>query len=940
MLCLAFFLSGSAALLFETLWFRQTGLVLGNSVWATSLVLAAFMIGLCAGNGLAGRYGSRVRRPVLAYAGLEVLVGATGLGLVLVLPKLTTVVAPILRPLATHTVALNGARASIALLLMAVPATAMGMTLPLLVRALSAEDRVFGRALGRLYGWNTLGAVTGALAGEWLLVPVMGLRSIGAVAALLNVLAGAVAVLAARHHAIGPAPATLPAGRPGGRALRLLLAAACAGAAFMALEVVWFRFLLLFLYGTSATFAAMLAAVLLGIALGGLCASSWLGSRPKAGQFAAVIAALAGSAVVSTYAYFAEALPAAPGLIVDDRAILRLCLTLMLPVSWLSGVLFVLIGESLKSGTDDEAWATGSLSLANTAGAATGALAGGFCLIPYLGVETSLFALSVVYGGIAVLLLPEARPGLRDGKSLKLALAGAAASYVVLVALFPFGLMRNGYMKRLSARWADLGFGVVAAREGLTESLLYLEEDMWGTPVAHRLVTNGFSMSGTGVLGRRYMRLFADWPRALHPGARRALLISFGVGTTAQALVDTKALETIDVVDISADILDMGRVIFRGRPYPLDDPRVRVHVEDGRFFLATTGERFDVITAEPPPPKNAGITTLYSLEFFSLVRDRLAEGGVATYWLPVYQMTSRESRSIAAGFCGAFPDCSLWTGSGPEWMLVGTRDARGPVDEAAFSRPWTDPATAGPLLDSGIEGPEFLGALFIADAADLRAWVGDAPPLDDDHPGRLSRVHLGIPNDYLDEYAAWMDTRETRRRFETSPLVRRLWPEAVRRRTLAAFDAQGIVNDALWRFYRRSDQGNLQALGAALRGSSLRMPVVWLMASGADEQHAAASAVARGRSEPILDEFQGIDAMAARDYRRAEAFFARAEPFAAHAARLRQWRVLALGLAGDVGGAAALMESASPLLGAAGSEPADWSWLSHRFGRPSPPPPR
>ena len=98
-----------------------------------------------------------------------------------------------------------------------------------------------------------------------------------------------------------------------------------------------------------------------------------------------------------------------------------------------------------------------------------------------------------------------------------------------------------------------------------------------------------------------------------------------------------------------------------------------MHIEDGRQFLLLTTGRYDVITAEPPPPHNAGIVNLYSREYFDLVRERLVDGGVVTYWLPTRDLTSGEAWSITAGFCGAFPDCTLWTGYGLDWMLAGTR---------------------------------------------------------------------------------------------------------------------------------------------------------------------------------------------------------------------------------------------------------------------------
>src|SRR5271170_4523481 len=174
-------LSGTAALLFETLWFRLAGLTFGNSVWASSIVLSSFMCGLGLGNLWAAGKGPRLRSPARVYAALEVIVGLTGFALVLFFPVLTSVLAPLFRH--TGLWGLNLLRLASAFLLLVVPTTAMGATLPVLVTALDRSGRRFGPALSWLYAANTFGAVAGALLGEIVLIPALGLRLTGAVAA-------------------------------------------------------------------------------------------------------------------------------------------------------------------------------------------------------------------------------------------------------------------------------------------------------------------------------------------------------------------------------------------------------------------------------------------------------------------------------------------------------------------------------------------------------------------------------------------------------------------------------------------------------------------------------------------------------------------------------------------------------------------------------------
>ena len=214
-------------------------------------------------------------------------------------------------------------------------------------------------------------------------------------------------------------------------------------------------------------------------------------------------------------------------------------------------------------------------------------------------------------------------------------------------------------------------------------------------------------------------------------------------------------------------------------------------MEDGRFFPLASNRKFDIITAEPPPPKGAGIVNLYSKEYFRLIRNRLAPGGIATYWLPVYQMSNAESKAIMRGFCEVFEDCSLWTGIGLEWMLIGTNGASGPVSDAEFGAQWADPMVGPEMRNLALETPESLAATFLGDARTLRELTAGVPPLEDDHPLRVSsRVPPAVDPFYVD----FMTRTPVEATFESSDLIRRLMPPATRQRTLAAFETQRRID--------------------------------------------------------------------------------------------------------------------------------------------------
>ncbi len=865
-----FFLSGAAALIFEATWFRLAGLALGNTVWAAALVLSGFMGGLALGNALVARHGARIGAPVKLYALLEVVIGLTGFSLIVLLPLLAHWFTPLFQPLLELPWLLNPLRLLIAFALMLVPTTAMGATLPLLVKALSRGNPNFGSVLGHLYGWNTLGAVFGVLAAELVLIRYLGLRGAGLCAAFLNLSAMFVALRVARSGAAAAAersgdhaPAGLGLASLSTEGKRLLCAAALAGAIMLALEVVWFRFLLLFDYGSSLAFAFMLAIVLVGIGGGGLLAARWCRSSVRAHDFLRPLTLLAGVCTVLTYWLFdwvyylaVQAIGEASMLTFVAHSVF-----LMLPVSLISGVLFTLLGRAAKVAIDTETRTAGLLTLANTLGAMLGALFAGFVLLPRAGMEISFFALAVAYGLAAIVI-----PG-RPGTAPRWLRYSAVAAFVLCVCLFPFGYMNRTIFAITDLKYPDAER--VALREGLTETAVYYRYDRFGKPFFYRLATNGFSMSGTKERAQRYMKLYVYWPVALHPNPKSALLISYGVGSTAKALTDTRQLQSIDVVDISRSILDLSAIVFPGpNEHPLHDERVRVHIEDGRFFLQTTDRRFDLIPSEPPPPKIAGVVNLYTREYFELIRARLAEGGMATYWLPVFQLDENDTLSVIKGFCDAFADCSLWAGSGLDWMLIGTRNATGPVSEEHFQRQWKDPVVGPRLRALGLEQPAQLGALFMADAAGLKQLTQDALPLTDNFPGRLSRYEISSsPAEPL--YAAMMDAGRAREAFAHSTFIAGLWPPGLRTASLEFFDYQRMITLRFAPKYRIDKEYVWDELHRTLTQTSLRTLPLWLVRSSQREQDIVSEVGNESALDRDMELTRAHGAIARRDYERA-----------------------------------------------------------------------
>jgi spermidine synthase len=878
----AFFLSGAAGLIFQVVWLYRCGLVFGSSVAAVTVVLSGFMAGLAAGNALAAVYGPRVRRNLRAYALLEAIVAATGLVVTALLPHLSSVLAPLAQAAGESSALLNVARFLLAGLLLIVPATAMGATLPLLVAALCRFGDRFGAALGRLYGWNTLGAVAGVIASEVVLIASVGVSGSARVAAVLNLCAAALVMLVRlepESTADGVVGRRVSADRPlrvrRRKSWPLLGATALSGAVMLGLEVAWFRFLSMYVLVTTLAMSLMLAVVLTGIGAGGLLASAWVRRRADTSADLPVVACLSGLAVVGSYVAFQAVTVGTQ--VGAWPSVLWFACVLTLPASCLSGVLFTLVGQGLHRESDATAASAGWLTLANTAGAIGGPPVVAYLLLPRAGMERTFFVLALAYGMVALLAglgSPRDAPATRTGWAGQGRSSGLVAAAVLLLALaaFPFGTMNSRYFLRAAAAYGDDGSRIVATREGPSETLFVMQQQWLGRPVYSRLVTNGFSMSGTALQGQRYMRAFAYYPMLLHDGPlKRALVVCYGVGVTVGAVTHIPAVEAIDVAEISRDVVAMSDAIYAQDARPLSDPRVRVHIEDGRFFLQTTRERFDLITGEPPPPRTPGTVNIYTRDYFKLVHDRLAEGGMATYWLPVGRPhPGTDVNTIARAFCDVFSDCSIWNATPFDLVLVGSRGATGPRTLEQFSAPWQTPGLEARLREVGFERPEQIGATFLGDAAYLKELTADAPPLTDDFPQRLRPVAgrpslsdpgYGVDPEVTRMYQATLDPTRARAAFVASPLIRRFWPTALVERTLPYFDQQAIVNRVYWEGGRPLKQ--IEELDAVLTNTTLRTLPLWIL--GSDEVKQRIGETGAGTSGAV-EYAHALRALSGRDY--------------------------------------------------------------------------
>jgi spermidine synthase len=845
-LCIVLSFSGTGALIFETLWLRLSGLAFGNSTWAAALILSSFMAGLALGNALAAWSKIARCRPLHLYALLEILVAVFGCTIVFGFPLLGEWMRPIWQMLWNYQPMLLGLRFFVSFLILLLPTTAMGLTLPVLIDDPLLRQTDFRRAIGFLYASNTLGAMSGAVLGEAFLIRAFGLYGTSLAAASAVCVAAAIALLLARRGVVSRPPLGRTGDRPSSRfplhfdasyqpPWRLLLASFGTGCIFLTLEVIWFRFLRLYVASSPTAFAIMLAVVLAGIGFGGLLAGASRCSSARSNQLLPILLLAAAILVLLSYLFF-------PGELISARRgafnlrwwqIAALSLALMFPVAFLSGILFPCIAAEVQATVGDRMNSTGIATLLNTIGAAIGPLVAGFALLPVLGYQWSLLCCAAGYALLSILVTQRTAWSIRGPAGIIVVALWIVA--ILGLVFFPYRRAET-HFEHASRPYETDDQGHVLAHvvkriEGTSDTWQLLRRDLFGEPYYYRLLSDAFSMSATNPRNQRYMRLFAYLPLAFSPGAKDVLLLCYGCGVTADAFTRTSGVERIDVVDISREVFALADS-YSGISYsnPLRDPRMHPIVQDGRFFLQATPLKYDIISGEPPPPKMAGAVNLYTEEFFSLMRSRLKEGGVATFWLPINQLKLEETKAILRAFHNAFPNASVWGSADQDWIMMGINGPGRRVTEDELRRLWNEPATGADLRRIGIEVPQQLGALFLMDGDDIDRITHNIAPLTDVYPKRLTDEPW---NDEANHRFAltYLTAPEAVQRFVHSSLINQIWPETL---TPVAAELESFFTVRQSRYLSESVGSNkLAELDLYLRHSRLRIPVLEVLGSDA-----------------------------------------------------------------------------------------------------------
>ena len=698
------FCSGACALVYQMMWLREFRLIFGSSTPATAAVLAIFMGGLGLG---AAWFGQRVElspNPLRLYGRLELAVAAAA--------AITPWLLVLTRALYVKTggvLALGSGVAAVvhvllAVLVLGIPCTLMGGTLPAAVKWVETEADVQRGAMGALYGGNTLGALTGVVLSTFWLLERLGNRYTLYAAAAVNMVVAAIALAVVRftdhpnrkHHPSevrkAGRVAAVPSRKREAPPWFVYTAAGVTGFVFFLQELVWYRMLAPLMGGSAYTFGMILSLALFGVGVGGFVYRVFVAPRAGAitlrsfGVLCALQACLLAAPYalgdrVAVFAWHANNLRCF-GFGGQVLGWTMIAAVLVLGPALLAGVQFpwlvALLGEGQKEAGHD----VGNAYAANTIGAIAGSLLGGFVLLPALTAPGCwrLTAWLMLALSLTALALMRRQTGYKTW----LGVAGFAALMLGLTTLTmgPTGVWRHtsiGYPRLVTIPGTP---NELQGWENRMRRRVEREFEGRESSVAVTSSENGYSLM---INGKSDGSALSDAPTQvmlgllgalLHPHPTRACVVGLGTGSTAGWLAEVQGMQRVDVIELEPGVAELATSYFAAvNRNVLSKPNVHLTIGDAREILLVAGAPYDLIASEPSNPYRAGVASLYTREFYQAVQRRLAPGGIFTQWVQGYDVDALTIRLVYATLNSVFPYVETWSTQPADLMFVCYQEA-------------------------------------------------------------------------------------------------------------------------------------------------------------------------------------------------------------------------------------------------------------------------
>jgi predicted membrane-bound spermidine synthase len=764
-----FTVSGFCGLIYESIWSHYLKLFLGHAAYAQTVVLIVFIGGLALGSWLAGAFALRVRRPLLAYAAAEFIVGVTAMLFHWIFVGSTNWAYDVLLPMACSADSWCWAQWAFAALLILPQSILLGTTFPLMTGGILRLDPTLpGGKLSLLYFLNSIGAVVGVLASGFLLIPAVGLPGALATAGICNIFLAMVVYMVDKNTdpaaRVEPDAADTREATPDSLVAWLLIVALVTGLSSFIYEVAWIRSLSLVLSSSTHSFELMLASFILGLALGGLWIRKRIDRIADPVRFLAVVQVLMGIFAVLTLPVYAGTFDLMswfhaavqkndPGWILYNVYSQLLCLLVMLPATFLAGMTLPLITSLLMRSRLGEK-SIGKVYAANTLGAIVGVIVAVHFALPFLGLKGALVLGGAIDVALGVILLARNR-GIARGFRAGWSAAGVAG--IAAVALFyqldPLRLASGVYIYGMPT--LSKSYEILFHRDGKTATVDVTRANPDGV-ISIR--TNGKSdgamaadVSLEGAGGDEYtMILLGLYPLAHVPKAKSAAVIGYGTGMSTATLLSAPGIERVDTIEIEPAMVEGARFFRPFTDANYEDPRSHIIYDDAKSYFARSKRKYDIILSEPSNPWVSGVSSLFTREFYARVRGQLNPGGVLVQWVHTYAFNEALMASIVRAMRESFPEYVVYAANNGDLIFVASPS--GPV-----------PPLSSEMIRTG-RIPKLLERLEMAGETDLLVRrVGDHNSL-----GTLLRFYESPANS---DYFPVVDNRAAKARFTQAQAV-------------------------------------------------------------------------------------------------------------------------------------------------------------------------
>jgi len=720
----AFFLSGANGLIFEIIFRRLLFLSLGITHYSVGVVLTVFMAGLGAGSIIFGKKADRIKNPFLLFGILEIGIGLFGILLIGVsgyLDSIYVFFSQLSGSSASKNIFIKVIMSAILLLPMT---TLMGGTLPVLGKVFLRPGGKSGASLGFLYGINTIGGVVGTLGSTFILLGSLGTSLTMLVFSILSISIGITAVFLAeksgKRFIERSNPQAVSTDKPAHPKIRRssvlpLAAFFISGFVGLSVEVYWTRILAYVVGSHGYAFGIILAAFLSGIGLGSICISRITDRVKSQAAWLGILQVFVGISLLITSLLLFEVRGLA-GLLTKKIVgswqlfifvqMLILFFLLILP-TFLMGSLFPFVMSLMTDTYKTLGTSVGFAYSINTLGSIIGAFCGSFILIQLAGISSSIkisIILSIL-SGIALLFFS------REKKPLRTAGLVGGLSAIILVFILPVGgpLQHLGPNERLIF-YKEASSATVSVREDATGNRM--------------LSINGLDEVPVDPSSLLTFRVLAHLPLLLHQNPKKVMVLSLG-GAITTSSVATHDIKEIDAVELCPPVIQAAGYFKQWNRGVLNDPRLKIMIQDGRNYLLVTGMKYDIITADATHPWSADSWILYTDTFYRLVRSHLAVEGIFCQWVPLHYLAEDDFKCILRTMRSVFPHLSVWyTGS---YVVVLGSEEPIRVDINALETRMKKPSVQENLHSVGIDSPAILFSLYLISDDTIDRFVGDGP---------------------------------------------------------------------------------------------------------------------------------------------------------------------------------------------------------------------